>query len=218
MHPKKFPFLFCKPDFENDEFIFSKHDETIGEKISFKSLNLKTELPIIHEWVNMGYTLDYWQMNGHYSQLYAIYQCMELNPYSHSFTGWLKDKMICQFDVYSVFADELREHVEPHQNDCGFHLLMSPNRCQVSGLTTAIVKSFLAYYFSFPEAKRMYAEPDVNNKKSIALLERCDFKKVKTIEMSYKRADVYVINGGKVFTPYVSTSPVRNPSLCVKVS
>ena len=192
MHSKKFPELFCKPSNKNDEFVFSVFSKSVQGTISFKSLNLKTELPIIHEWVNMGYTLDYWQMNGHYSQLYAIYQCMELNPYSHSFTGWLNDKMICQFDVYSGFADELGQHIEHEPNDCGFHLLMSPNRLQVPGLTTAIVKSFLEYYFSFPEAKRMYAEPDINNKKSIALLERCGFELVKTVEMSYKRADVYV--------------------------
>lgn len=184
--------LFCKPPHGNNEIVHSEFVEGINGTISFKSLNLKTELPVIHEWVNMNYTLEYWQMNGHYSQLYAIYQCMELNPYSHSFTGFFNDEMICQFDVYSVFADELREHIDHEDNDSGFHLLMSPNKKAVHGLTTSIVKSFLNYYFSFPMAKRMYAEPDINNKKSIELLKHCGFKKIKMVEMSYKKADVYL--------------------------
>jgi RimJ/RimL family protein N-acetyltransferase len=187
------PALFCKPTTGINEMVHSEFVEGINGTIAFKSLNLKTELPCIYKWVNMDYTLEYWQMNGHYSQLYAIYQCMEHNPYSHSFTGFFNGMMACQFDVYSVFADELREHIEHEDNDCGFHLLMSPNKLPVHGLTTAIVKSFLKYYFSFPTAKRMYAEPDVNNKKSIELLKRCGFKKLKTVKMSYKKAHVFVL-------------------------
>jgi hypothetical protein len=158
---------------------------------------------MIHEWVKQDYALEYWQLNGHFSQLFAIYQCMELNPFSHSFIGNLTPvsplgeeprgdaTMICQFDVYSVFADELREHIQVEPHDCGFHLLMAPNKKSLPGLTVAVVNAFLNYYFSFPEAQRMYAEPDVNNAKSIALLERVGFKRIKEVEMSYKRAIIY---------------------------
>ncbi|HMJ46324.1 MAG TPA: GNAT family N-acetyltransferase [Ferruginibacter sp.] len=193
MLTKNAPPLFCKPTDTNNEMVHSEFVESIDGTIAFKSLNLKTELPAIHKWVNMDYTQEYWQMNGHYSQLYAIYQCMELNPYSHSFTGFFNGMLVCQFDVYSIFADELKSHIEHEDNDCGFHLLMSPNKVPVRGLTTAIVNSFLKYYFSFTEAKRMYAEPDINNKKSIELLERCGFERMKTVEMSYKRAHVFVL-------------------------
>ena len=192
MQTLKAPTLFCKPTNGINEIVHSEFVEGINGTIAFKSLNLKTELPAIHKWVNMDYTQEYWQMNGHYSQLFAIYQCMEYNPYSHSFTGFFNGMLVCQFDVYSVFADELRGHIEHEDNDCGFHLLMSPNKVPVPGLTTAIVDSFLKYYFSLPDAKRMYAEPDVKNKKSIELLERCGFKKLKTAKMSYKKAHIYV--------------------------
>jgi len=185
--------LFCKPTEETDDAVHTEFADSVNGTISFKSLNLRNDLPTIHRWVNMPYTREYWQMNGQYSQLYAIYQCMELNPYSHSFSGYLNGEMICQFDVYSVFADELRDHIIQEDHDCGFHLLMSPNRKAIHGLTMAIVKCFLNYYFNFPMAKRMYAEPDVNNQKSIELLERCGFKKIKTVDMSYKKAHVYCI-------------------------
>lgn len=192
MLTKKAPSLFCKPTDINNEMVHSEFVDSVNGTIAFKSLSLNTELPAIHKWVNMDYTQEYWQMNGHYSQLYAIYQCMEYNPYSHSFTGFHNGMLVCQFDVYSVFADELKRQIDHEKHDCGFHLLMSPNKVPVPGLTTTIVNSFLKYYFSFPDARRMYAEPDVNNKKSIELLERCGFKKLKTVDMSYKRAHVYV--------------------------
>ena len=173
--------------------IYSKEFPEVYGTIGFRSLNLKKDLPLIHKWVQQDYALEYWQMNGHFSQLFAIYQCMELNPYSHSFIGLLDDQVICQFDVYSVFADELREHISHETHDCGFHLLMAPNKNPIPGLTGCIVKAFLDHYFSFPEAKRMYAEPDMNNEKSIVLLERAGFQKIKTVQMSYKTAHVYCL-------------------------
>lgn len=193
MHPNN---LFCKhgpllsPGMS--EIVFSKFYTDIKATLSFRPLDLSKDLALIHEWVQQHYALEYWQMNGPYSQLYAIYQCMELNPFSQSFIGLLNGHVVCQYDVYSVFADELKQHVEVKPGDCGFHLLMSPNKQPVQGLTVCIVNAFLEYYFSFPQAQRMYAEPDVNNVKSIALLERCGFHRVKTVQMSYKVAHVHV--------------------------
>ena len=54
-----------------------------------------------------------------------------------------------------------------------------------------MIKAFLDYYFSFAQAKRMYAEPDINNTKSITLLEKAGFQKITTVQMSYKQAHVY---------------------------
>jgi len=182
--------LFCKPT-DSAGILYSRHDPGIQRTITFRSLDIKNDLPLIHEWVNMEYAVDYWQMNGHFSQLYAIYQCMEHNPYAHSFIGLMDNAAICQYDVYSVQADELRYHVDAGPGDCGIHLLMAPKQKKIPGLTRLIVRSFLDYYFSFPEARRMFAEPDINNHKSIALLEACGFRKIKTVEMSYKTAHVY---------------------------
>lgn len=187
--------LFCKPNIftENHQVLFKKDHPELNAEISFRSLNLQTDLTLIHQWVNMDYSKEYWQMNGQFSQLYAIYQCMELNPYSHSFIGLLNGEIICQFDVYSVFADELRDHVPCESHDCGFHLLMSPNRNPIPGLTKAIVETFLEYYFSFPKAVRMYAEPDIFNLKSIDLLKKCGFVRKKMVKLSYKKAYVYCL-------------------------
>jgi RimJ/RimL family protein N-acetyltransferase len=186
------PPLFCKVA-SSPKILFSKQVNRVKRKISFRSLQIQTDLPRIHEWVNQEYAHEYWQLNGAFSQLFTIYQCMEHNPFAQSFIGLLNDAMVCQFDVYSVFADELREHIDPEMHDSGFHLLMAPNERPIHGLTTSVVECFLHYYFSFSKARRMYAEPDVSNAKSIALLERCGFQRLKTIQMSYKKAHVYCL-------------------------
>ena len=189
--------LFCKPTRDaifSSQILFKKHYPNVNETISFRSLHLEKDLPVIHNWVNQPYALEFWQMNGDFNQLHTIYQHMESNPNSHSFIGLLGDQPVCQFDVYSVFADELKDHINAEPHDCGCHLLMAPNVKAVRGLTLTIIRAFLEHYFSFPDAKRLYAEPDVNNARAIALLERSGFRRVKTVALSYKAAQIYCFN------------------------
>lgn len=186
--------LFCKPlNPSIQTTVWSKFYDQVKGTIQLKTLNLQTELPIIHEWVNQEYALQYWQMNGHYSQLMAIYQCMEFNPFAQSFTGYWNGNLICQFDLYAVAVDELKHHIVTKPTDCGFHLLMAPVKNPIHGLTVTMIRAFLEFYFSFEAAVRMYAEPDVYNLKSIQLLERAGFIKQKTVTMSYKTAHIYLL-------------------------
>jgi len=187
-----FPPLFCKPAVgDQSTILFSKFYNQLKGNIAFRSLNLKTDLPLIHEWVNSPYALKYWQMNGHFSQLLSVYQCMEYNPYAHSFVGILNKTIICQLDVYALAIDELKDHVDAQEHDAGFHLLMAPNTNPVKNLTISVIDAFLHFYFSFPQAKRLFGEPDSTNEKSIALLNKTGFRQLKTIQMSYKQAHVY---------------------------
>jgi len=187
------PPLFCKPAAGQQAILFTKFYSQLQGNISFRSLNLKTDLPLIHEWVNSPYALKYWQMNGHFSQLLSVYQCMEYNPYAHSFVGILNKMIICQLDVYALAIDELKDHVEAQAHDTGFHLLMAPNTNPIKNLTVSVINAFLDFYFSFHQAKRLFGEPDATNERSIALLNKNGFKQIKTIQMSYKQAHVFTI-------------------------
>lgn len=184
--------LFCKPHSQHG-ILFSKFVPELNNTVSFRSLDLKNDLEAIYVWVHMLYARDYWQMTGPYSQLFAQYQCIASNPFCHSFAGLLGEQLICQLDLYSIQIDELKSHIPCSQNDCGFRLLMAPNQTPISGLTLQILKTFLEYFFSFAESGKMFAEPDVRNAKSIALLERCGFQRLQTITMTYKTAHIYCL-------------------------
>ncbi len=187
------PPLFCKPAHgDQSPNLFSKFYPQLLGTIAFRSLRIKEDLPIIHQWVNEPYALEYWQMNGHFSQLMSVYQCMQYFPYAHSFIGTLNDSIICQLDVYAVAVDELKDHIEVEDHDAGFHLLMAPNSNPVKGLTVAVIDAFKHFYFSFPQARHLYGEPDITNKKSIALLAETGFTPIGEIQMSYKKALLHI--------------------------
>lgn len=183
--------IFCKSTIEN--FICKRKFSNLNATISFRSFDLEKDLLIIHEWVNMNYSKNFWQMRGSIGLLRACYQCIQQSPFGHSFVGLLNNSLICQFDLYKVEADELASFVEFENDDCGFHLIMSPNNSPVHGLTATLIQAFLDFYFSRGDAGKMFAEPDTRNLKSIDLLERTGFKKIKTVDLSYKTAHVYSI-------------------------
>jgi RimJ/RimL family protein N-acetyltransferase len=183
--------LFCKP---NDlEFLHYSSIDDLPQLICFRSLRIEIDLPIIHKWVNMNYTSAFWQMDGAYEPFKEVYEKILAHPNAHSFVGYYGDQLICQLDVYMLGVDELCYIIPEESNHCGFHLLMAPNQKPVKGLTGAIISAFLDYYFSFAEAKKMYAEPDVRNEKSIALLKEAGFEFLKEVQLSYKKAYLYCL-------------------------
>lgn len=184
--------LFCKPG--TDGIICRAHFLPTGKALSFRSMSLKEHLPQIHQWVNKPYAEKFWNMTGSYGLLYACYRCILQNPFAHSFVGYYDDKLFCQLDIYRVAADELAEHIGCDENDTGFHLIMAPidkNNLPVKGLTVAFLELFIQWYFSFPQAQNLWAEPDINNGRSIRLLHLLGFSRVKAVEMSYKQAYIY---------------------------
>lgn len=180
--------LFCKP--AAGDFLF--HSNTYN--ISWVSLDLDKHLSTLHDWVNMAYTQGFWQMSGSVGLLRSCYQCTLQNPFTHPFIGYCNDRMIAFFEVYSVHADELSQYVQHSHDDAGVHLLLSPNDKPAPDFSVKVVRSFLEYYFSFSRAKYVYAEPDVENTRSIRILSRCGFQYIETIEMSYKMAELHCLS------------------------
>lgn len=184
--------LFCKPD--HTGIICKALFSPTAQRISFQSLDLIKHLPEIHQWVNLPYAEPFWHMGGSMGLLRSCYQCIMQNPNAHSFVGMLDGRLFCQLDVYRVQADELAHHLRGADHDAGFHLIISPPdhvKPPVHGITVAFVALFLRWYFSFPQAKVMWAEPDIRNNRSIRLLQLLGFSLVKTIDMSYKTAKLY---------------------------
>jgi len=173
--------------------LYKEDVEQIGT-LAFRSFDLDRDEAMIHDWVNRPYALRYWQLDGERSRVHDTYYAIQRSGEGHSFIGLLNGVPICQFDVYRVLADELQQFIPaPDSQDCGFHLLMAPNEKPIAGLSIAITRAMLRFYFSFAEAQRMYAEPDVTNDRSNRILQQAGFRFIQTVQLSYKQAHLYVI-------------------------
>lgn len=162
-------------------------------KLEFRSLCLSTDLDIIHEWVNKSYALRYWQLNGTKQSLKDIYTSVLENPHAHPFIALLDNSPVGQIDVYQILADELRDHIDAANNDCGLHLLMLPARQSKKNLSLEVIKAFIHLYFSYHTVGTLYAEPDNENAMANLLARKAGFQFLKQIELSYKMANLFQI-------------------------
>ena len=189
------PPLFCKPlpGMHPTELLFLLTDQDINGTIAFRSLNLATDIDTIHDWVNQPYTRRYWQMNVDKPSLRETYTTLLNNSQTHSFIGLFNNKIVCQIDCYLVAADEIKEHVLTSPGNCGLHILMLPPRELQKGLTEAMLKAFIKFYFSFGAAQTLYGEPDHRNIAANIAAKRSGFEFQKQITLSYKTANLYSI-------------------------
>jgi hypothetical protein len=192
--------LFCKPSTKSGTLIELPFDA--GQTIRLRSLDLKKDLNILHQWVNSSHARRFWQLEGTLDQLRSTYQPVLRNSDSHSFILLLDEQLICQVDCYRVEADELGKYISCHYHDSGVHLLMAPSQTPVPGLTRAVMETFLRYYFSFDEAQHLYAEPDIYNHKACQLLTKCGFGFVQNIMLSTKAASLYLMTKKQFHATY----------------
>jgi RimJ/RimL family protein N-acetyltransferase len=170
--------------------------------IAFRSLNLDTDLPILHDWMNQAYAKRFWQMNKTLPEIGKIYQSILENPHAHSFIGLFNERITCLIDAYQVLHDELKNHVEAETDDCGIHLLMSPPREHCRDMSFHCLREFLAFYFSFPSARHIYAEPDSRNVFANKLAIRVGLSFIREIRLSYKTANLYRLSKSEFLDTY----------------
>jgi RimJ/RimL family protein N-acetyltransferase len=183
------PTLHCKP--YNHEILFTK-STSLGV-LTLRSLVLKTDLDIIFNWVNQDYAKKFWQMDGARDFLHNSYHMILESPHAHSFIILLDNQPVGQIDLYMLLSDELKNHVKAEPEDCGLHLLMCPPRQSARGLSVAVLKFFIDYYFSFSLSQELYAEPDKNNLLANLLARKAGFQFICEIDMTAKKANLYCI-------------------------
>jgi len=197
------PKLFCKPTCNS-----VLYQQYFGERlIEFRSLDLNKDIELIHQWVHSDHALPFWQLNMTIGELFTLYSSILQSPSSHSFIGCLDGKPVCQTDVYLVAIDEVSKYLDLQLNDCGMHFIMAPAEKRVAGLSYQMMKAFLFYFFSNDAAERMYGEPDADNIKANRLVIRTGFQFLKQIQMSYKKANLYVLTKERFQQQYCDTCP-----------
>jgi RimJ/RimL family protein N-acetyltransferase len=192
--------LFCKPGTKSN--LHFEHSFPSGQSLVLRSLILKKDVNILHQWVNEPYAKEFWQLDGPKSTLESTYQSVLKNPDGHSFIGILDEQLVCQIDLYRLQSADLGRYVRHQYNDCGMHLLMAPAKFPVPQLSRMVMETFLRYYFSFSEAENLYAEPDIHNHKACKLLGKSKFSFVQNIMLTDKAASLYLITRKQFHATY----------------
>lgn len=164
-----------------------------GNDLVIKPLHLPGDIGIIHQWANSTRARQFWQMEGPVEKLYRYYEDFLNSGKGYSLMCLLLDKPIAQIDFYKVATDEVKEHFDYRETDFGIHLLMGNYDKPVSHLTREVMITGLAFLFTL-DIDRIFGEPDALNTKANKLVIDVGFRFIKTIQMSYKTANLYCYN------------------------
>lgn len=166
------------------------------------------DAPTIHRWIQRPYAQRFWQLAGDEEGIEALYRQVLADPDFHSFVVELRGKSIAQIEAYAVSRDELALCVASQPEDTGFHLLMCPPREMKKGWSHAVLQLFLAFYFSHPGTKRLFAEPDERNRPANQLALQCGFQWQQKVGLSYKTANLFVLTREAYQAQQTSLNPV----------
>ena len=189
------------PQLQKNMVLYQRQLPGSDQKLEIRPLHLARDIRLLHSWVNLPYARAYWQMQGPVGRLYRHYEDFLNSGKGYSLMVFLQGRPVAQSDFYQVMSDELKEHYACQENDYGIHLLMGPCHTPIKGLTPNVMLTLLAFLFSL-SIERVAGEPDIRNEKANRLVESIGFRFVKTIEMSYKTANLYLLERDDFFRRY----------------
>lgn len=179
--------LFCKPSRKAGII----YEETFGQgqTLIFRSLRMQQDLPIIQHWAPSSYWREFWVFQQYIENIVDIYQAVQKNPDSHCIVGLLDEQLVAQIDLYKAAAADFGKHVPVTFNDTMVRFqikssLLSPQ---------AVIQAFQCWYFNFPYAGNLYAEPDIHNHVVCRMLEATGFIFQRNLILTHKAASIYLL-------------------------
>ncbi|GAB3025323.1 hypothetical protein GCM10027051_32540 [Niabella terrae] len=162
--------------------------------LEVRPLSLTRDIKFIHKWVNMDYTQAFWQMGGSFEKVRQHYESLLETGEGYSIVFFIQGRKVpvALMDIYFPYTDEIGTMYDVDAEDTGVHLLMGPADAPIGGLTTNVMKTGLSFIFSLGPS-RVIGEPDARNKKANDLVKRVGFKFIKPVTMSYKTANLYIL-------------------------
>ncbi|TYB95316.1 acetyltransferase [Micromonospora sp. WP24] len=161
----------------------------LGE-LSLVTVNPDAHADLLHAWVSQPRN-SFWGMGTHsVEQVREIYEFIDGLPTHHAYLITIDDEPVGLFQTYQPDADPVGERYDVQPGDIGMHLLLSPTRRYLRGLTTAIGPALARFLFADPTARRIVVEPDVRNHRALHRLEIEGFVLGPEIDLPEKRAQL----------------------------
>ncbi|WP_430612791.1 GNAT family N-acetyltransferase [Flavobacterium sp. JP2137] len=134
-----------------------------SSEISIRGFDMRSDLHVIHDWVNRDYSKRFWEMDGPIQDLEQAYIKHLGVDYSHPYIGLLNGEPIFTLELYWAIKDEVGKYYPFHPGDYGFHLLMAPAKQRIPRFSYHALSLCMEYFFSFPQVNRMIGEAAVDH-------------------------------------------------------
>ncbi|MFF1794873.1 GNAT family N-acetyltransferase [Kitasatospora sp. NPDC058263] len=163
-----------------------------------RPVRLPADLELLAGWMNDPETAAFWELAGP-PAVTERHLRAQLDGDGRSLPrlGLLDGAPMSYWEIYRADLDPLAAHYPARPHDTGVHLLLGPADCRGWGLGPTLLAALADRILrARPRCRRVVAEPDVRNLRSIRAFERAGFTRAAELDLPDKRAALMVRDRG----------------------
>lgn len=169
--------------------VYQRFIPWLGKTFSFRGLDMETDLPLIHQWMNEPAVARIWQEDGDLAKHRAYLQGIEQDPHMQSLMACLDGQPFGYFEVYWAKENRIAPFYDVDDHDRGWHVLIGDPAFRGKAYATAWLTSISHYLFLCdPRTQRVVGEPRADHAQQIRNLDKSGYAKVKEFDFPHKRA------------------------------
>jgi len=181
--------------------LYQRHIPWLDCTFSFRSLDIDTDLPRFHRWMNEPDVAQVWQEDGDLAKHRGYLDAIAADPHMQSMIACLDGEPFGYFEAYWAKENRIAPFCEADDHDRGWHVLIGEPAFRGKAFATAWLTSISHYLFlADPRTRRIVGEPRADHRQQLRNLDRSGYAKVKEFDFPHKRAMLVTLLRERFFT------------------
>jgi acetyl CoA:N6-hydroxylysine acetyl transferase len=163
----------------------------------WRPMDPDADLDVLYGWMHQPHVAPYWELDVPRPRLAGFLRRAATDDHQDALLGTLDGRPASYWETYWAERDRLATFYPTEPYDQGVHLLIGPPELIGRGLGPLLLAAVAAWQFARePRTRRLLAEPDARNERSVRLFERCGFRREAELRLPEKRAYLMVAHRG----------------------
>lgn len=181
--------------------LYQRHIPWLNKTFSFRSLDLDTDLPRFHRWMNDPDVALVWQEEGDLAKHRRYLEAIAADPHMQTMIACIDGEPFGYFETYWAKENRIAPFYEADDYDRGWHVLIGEPSFRGKAFATAWLTSISHYLFlADPRTRRIVGEPRADHRQQLRNLDRCGYAKLKEFDFPHKRAMLVMLLRERYFT------------------
>ena len=193
---KRHPLRPPKPSGE----LYRRFDARLGSWISFRALDIDTDLERFNRWQNQPRVAAFWQEEGSLEQHRQYLDKLVADPHALALIGCFDGEPFGYFEAYWAKEDRIAPFYSADDYDRGIHMLVGEDAHRGPHKVESWLSSLVHHLLlDDPRTQRIVAEPRADNARMIDHMQRLGFWQEKEFDFPHKRAALMVQSRERFF-------------------
>lgn len=181
--------------------LYSRYVPEIQRTLSFRMIDIESDLDIFHEWHNQPRVANFWEMAQPKEELKAFIEKNLKDPHVLPVIAESDGVPVGYFELYWTTEDRLAPYYEGEVWDRGFHFLIGATDYLGFNNTDAMLKSLTHFLFlDDRRTRKIMAEPRSDNLKVLRYVETFTaWRKLYEFDFPHKRSALLECTRDRMF-------------------